>query len=134
MKTFNNGAEGRIYTDTQENVERIKQIIKNIDEFEYPYLPDDFVAVWRDGADIDLIPNWKFYGLDLQKIEKECTFKNIPCGCFIGKYEQWLGGSGYVIDDESYFQACLQFVASGFWSFNKLLEHFGMNHVCMKQD
>jgi hypothetical protein len=67
--------EARIYTNKQENIEKIKEIIKEIDEFEYEYLPNDLITVFN--GKIDYVYNGKFYDIDMDELMKRCWENSI---------------------------------------------------------
>ena len=74
MKLYEKG-EARIYTDKEENIEKISAIIKEIDEFEWEYLPDDLITVFN--GRIDYIYHGKFYDIDMDELMKRCWTKGI---------------------------------------------------------
>lgn len=67
----------RIYTDTEENVEKIKEIIKMIDAEEYDYMPKNLVGVW-DG-EVRFVYNGKFYEIDMDDVMQKCWNAGIHC-------------------------------------------------------
>lgn len=67
---FGRKSYARIYTDKEENIEKIRTIIKRLDEFEFGYLPNDLIAVY-DGK-IELVYNHKFDDLDLKELMDTC--------------------------------------------------------------
>lgn len=74
MKLFEKH-EARIYTDKVENIEKVKELIKELDEFEYEYLPKDLIAVFN--GTIDYVYNGKFYDIDMDELMKRCWEKGI---------------------------------------------------------
>jgi len=70
MKLFEKH-EARIYTDKLENIE----IIKEIDNFEYEYLPHNLIAVFK--GKIDYVYNGKFYDIDMDEVMKRCWEEGI---------------------------------------------------------
>lgn len=65
----------RIYTDKQENIDKIKEIIRIMDEFEYDYLPDDLISVF-DGK-IEYVYNGKFFEIDMKELVARCESRGI---------------------------------------------------------
>jgi len=74
---FTRKGYGRIYTDSEESIAKIREIIKEMDKDEYKELPHDLIAVY-DGFDIPVY-NGKFYDLDLSELMERCTQRAIPC-------------------------------------------------------
>lgn len=61
---------GRIYVDTVENIEKVKAIIKEMDEFEYSYLPEKLIAVYTEYPNVTY--THKFDALDMPKLTATC--------------------------------------------------------------
>jgi len=74
---FKRKGYGRIYTDLKENITKIREIIRIMDEYEYDYLPGDLIAVY-EGHD-EPVYNGKFYDLDLDALLERCQRESIPC-------------------------------------------------------
>ena len=77
MRYFTRKGYGRIFTDTEENIMKIKEIIKAMDSDEFGYLPDDLIAVYK-GYD-EVVYNGKFDSLDLDELTKRCEREGITC-------------------------------------------------------
>jgi len=73
--TFLRKGMGRIYTDSVTNIERIKEIIKEMDEFEYEYLPDNLISEFL--GEIQHVYTGKFDDLDLDELMKRCWNEGI---------------------------------------------------------
>jgi hypothetical protein len=80
---FNRKGTGRIYTDKEENIEKIENIIKEMDEFEFEYLPKDLIAVF-DGK-VKCVYNYKFDELDLSELCQRCWNSGIYVFCIVGE-------------------------------------------------
>lgn len=88
MKLFEKH-QARIYTDKQENIEKIKEVIKEIDDFEAGYIPKDLIAVF-DGK-IEYVYNGKFYDIDMDEVMKKCWAKGIHAFyCIEQKERIWI--------------------------------------------
>lgn len=74
---FNRKDYGRIYTESEANVVRIRDMIRDINSDEYDYLPDDLIAVDK-GFD-ETVYNGKFYDFDLDALAARCEQEGIPC-------------------------------------------------------
>jgi hypothetical protein len=70
MATLTRKGYARIYTETPEDVEKVKAIIKEIDEFEYDYLPDGLIAPFSEYP--SLCYTSKFDGLDMNTLTAVC--------------------------------------------------------------
>lgn len=73
--TFLRKGQGRLYTNSKESVDRIKNIIREMDEFEYKYMPDNLIAVFE--GKIEHIYTGKFDDLDLDELLKRCWNEGI---------------------------------------------------------
>lgn len=69
-------AKGRIFVRHKEHVQQVAEILKQIDEFEYNYLPDNFIAVYNEGGPNHLIYTHKF-DPNILTLEKACLDKGI---------------------------------------------------------
>jgi hypothetical protein len=74
---FRRKGEGRIFTDSEEHVTAIREIIRAMDADEYDYLPADLVAVY--GGYDEVVYNGKFCDLDLDELQEHCRLAGIPC-------------------------------------------------------
>ena len=91
--SFSRRHYGRIFTDKEENIEKIKSIIKEMDEFEYSYLPDNFIGVFKTnyfGDEnqyycVETIYTHKFDGLDTNELTRRCWEQGIMMFCWFGR-------------------------------------------------
>lgn len=81
MRFYSKGY-GRIYVNTDEDVQKVKDIIKEMDEYEFEYLPKDLIAVYQ--GEIQHVFNGKFDDLDLNELTKRCWNKGIYMFCTFG--------------------------------------------------
>jgi hypothetical protein len=65
---------GRIYVAKPEDVQVVKDTIKEVDGFEYEYMPEDVVAVF--GTDDELVYLHKFE-IDANALAKACMEKGV---------------------------------------------------------
>jgi len=68
---------GRIYVEQEEDIKKVKDIIKNMDEFEADYLPKDLIGVF-DGKK-QMTYTHKFDDLDVNNLIIECWNQGIKC-------------------------------------------------------
>lgn len=66
---------GRIYVEKPEQIEQVKKIIEEMDEFEYGYLPKDLIAVYNGRIDYEY--TGKFYAVELDELMAKCWGKGI---------------------------------------------------------
>ena len=78
-QTFTYKGIGRIYIDKEENIEKVKEEIMEMDEFEYDYLPTAFIALF------DYYPVTVFVGkfeIDINELTARCWKKGIHIFCY----------------------------------------------------
>lgn len=73
---------GRIYVAPDGNPGDVAEIIRQLDEFEYGYLPDNFIAKWN--GKIEPVYGWKFE-MDIDKLTTECWNRGIWLFCVTGR-------------------------------------------------
>jgi hypothetical protein len=79
MTTFTRKGFGRIYTDSVEDCAKVRDIIKELDEFEYEYLPNDFVAPFSEYPKLKY--TGKFDALDIDFLIATCWKRGIHVFC-----------------------------------------------------
>jgi hypothetical protein len=74
---------GRIYVAKEEDIEKVKNIIREIDKYEFEYyFPRDLIAVF-DGK-IESEYTHKFCDLDMTKVLEKAWQQGIYCFCYFG--------------------------------------------------
>lgn len=74
---FTKKTYGRIWVREEADVARVRDLIKDLDEFEFEYLPNDFVAVWPENPrKAELVYGHKFE-LRTDLLEYECWRRGI---------------------------------------------------------
>ena len=90
MRTFTRKGYGRIYVQKSSDCEKVEEIIKELNEFEYEYLPK------RMFAHIDHFPEvvytGKFDELDLDLITIVCAKRGINIFCFDARMDEFASG------------------------------------------
>lgn len=90
---FSRKTHARIFTDSSENVEKIKSIMKEMDEFEYDYFPEDLITYSkpfmakindRNYYKIPLVYIGKFDEMDMNELSIRCMMENIPIYIWYG--------------------------------------------------
>lgn len=79
---------GRIYVEDASLIDSVKEIIKELDAFEYEYLPDDFIAPFTDYP--ELIYTHKFDGLCMNRLTATCWKKGIQIWVCDNGHEEFL--------------------------------------------
>lgn len=94
--TFSRKGYGRILVQKEDDIDRVKSIIKEMDEFEYEYLPKDFIGVFEKD-NVETKYTHKFDSLDLIELQLRCWEQNIPIMIIdglintdYGKYKEFL--------------------------------------------
>ena len=102
--TFLRKAYGRIFVEKEEDIKKVKDIIRKMDEFEYGYLTEDLITVFspnirrfseKDHLWLDMAYTHKFDTLNLNELQFRCWSAGIKIFCCMnsngyeehGKYE-----------------------------------------------
>ena len=67
--------ESRCFVFRETDISKVYDIIKEIDDFEFRYVPSDWVTVW-DNKRISMVYNGKF-DIDVPKLIDECGKRGI---------------------------------------------------------
>lgn len=78
---------GRIYVHDEKNIKEVKKIIKELDEFEYDYLPDGFIAPFSSYPEV--VYTHKFCDLDMDKLTAVCWGRGIFIWVFNSHHEEF---------------------------------------------
>jgi hypothetical protein len=70
MITFTRKGYGRIYVENADQIDQVMDIIKEIDEFEFDYLPIGFITTFSEYPSV--IYNQKFDALDVNDLTAIC--------------------------------------------------------------
>lgn len=93
FNTFPRKTYGRIFVEKEEDIPKVKEIIRKMDEYEYTYLPEGLIKVFN--PDIRTFPNdnpkdhlWldsyytgKFDSLNLNELQVRCWADGIKIFC-----------------------------------------------------
>lgn len=91
--TFTRKAYGRIFVEKEEDVQKVKDIIRKMDEFEYGYLTEDLITVFspnirrfpdhdpKDHLWLDMAYTHKFDSLNLNELQFRCWAAGIKVFC-----------------------------------------------------
>lgn len=86
MRYFTRKGYGRIYVKNPSDIPMIHEIIKDIDEFEYDYLPEGFIAPLKEYP--RLVPTQKFDGIDLDHLTIYCAINDIQIICLDNGHQE----------------------------------------------
>jgi hypothetical protein len=75
---------GRIFVENKEDINALHQIIKEMDDFEYSYLPDDLIAVFSD-ENMRSVYTHKFDDMNMTEVMYRAWSMGIKCFCVFGK-------------------------------------------------
>lgn len=99
--TFPRKLYGAIFVENEEDIQKVKDIIKAMDDFEYEYLPSELIKVFNpnerifeDGSKHYYIPlcyTHKFDSLDLNELQARCWMAGIHMFCMMdSKEDVWI--------------------------------------------
>jgi len=74
--TFTRKGYGRIFVEKKEHIKIVKDEIKEMDECEYQYMPNDIIAVF-DENNIKMEYTHKFDALNLEELQIRLWLKGI---------------------------------------------------------
>lgn len=77
MNTFSRKDYGKILVREEKDIQKVKDIIKEMDPFEYEYLPENFIAVFEKN-NVETTYTHKFDSLDLNELQLRCWEADIP--------------------------------------------------------
>lgn len=81
---FPHKSYGRIFVEKEEDIQKLREIIKEIDEFEYSYLPSDLITVFSD-KHMHSVYTHKFDDMNMTEVMYRAWSKGIKCFCVFGK-------------------------------------------------
>lgn len=99
--TFERKGYGRIFVEKEEDIDKVKDIIRMMDEFEYDYLPSKLITVFnpnnktfpkenpKDHLWLDMEYTHKFDSLNLNELQFRCWAEGIKIFCCIGGSQEY---------------------------------------------
>ena len=78
---------GRIYVETAEQIDKVKAIIKELDEFEHSYLPEKLIAVYTEYPNVTY--THKFSDMDMNKLTAKCWEQGIKIWVFDAGHQEF---------------------------------------------
>lgn len=111
--TFPRKGYGRIFVEKAEDIPKVKEIIRQMDEYEYEYLPEKLIAVFEPKVEtfmdnskhlwLDKAYTHKFDSLNLNEFQYRCWAAGIKVFCCVGGgtdyecYDIWEDNHGEVL-------------------------------------
>lgn len=80
MNTFQHKGYGRIYVDSFEDINKVKAVIKEMDDYEYTYMPENLITTFSEYPKV--IYTHKFSDLSLDAITALCWTIGVKVWCF----------------------------------------------------
>lgn len=90
---------GRIYVSKQEDIATVEAVIQALDEFEYTYLPDGYIAVFSEEYP-KVKYTGKFSDLDMNQLTAACWSVGVPIFVMDIGHEEFVRnpiGKGFVL-------------------------------------
>jgi hypothetical protein len=81
---FSHKGYGRLFVENKEDIAKVKEIIKEMDDFEYAYLPSDLITVFSD-ENMQSVYTHKFDDMNMVEVMYRAWSKGIRCFCIFGK-------------------------------------------------
>lgn len=81
--TLDRKGYGRIFVEKETDIQKVKDIIKEMDEFEFDYLPDDLITVFSED-NMKAVYTHKFSDLDTQLLTRICWERGIKMFVWYG--------------------------------------------------
>jgi hypothetical protein len=85
MNTLSRKSYGAIYVNDKNDIARVKEIIKEMDEFEYSYLPNDLIKPFSEYPNVCY--THKFDALDTDALTAICWDRGIFIWVFDARQE-----------------------------------------------
>lgn len=81
--TLDRKGYGRIFVEKEGDIQKVKDVIKEMDEYEFDYLPDDLIAVFSE-ENMKSVYTHKFCDLDIQLLTRVCWERGIKMFVWYG--------------------------------------------------
>jgi len=86
MRKLTSKGYGRIYVEKEEDIELVKDAIKELDEFEIEYLPESLITVFTDYPKV--VYTGKFDDMDMDMLTHVCWLKGIKIWVFDAGHDE----------------------------------------------
>lgn len=85
--TLTHKGYGRIYVEKRDDIEKVKETIRLMDEFEYSYLPDELITVYTDFPKV--VYTHKFSDMDIADLTNRCWNLGIKIWVFDSGHDEY---------------------------------------------
>jgi len=86
--SFTRKGYGRIYVENEQDIEKVDKIIKEVDEFEYYYLPSKYIAHFSEYPKV--IYTHKFDDIDINYLTALCWHRGIKIFCLDNGHSEYV--------------------------------------------
>lgn len=88
---FDHKSYGRIFVEKEEDIDKVRDIIKELDEFEYDYIPKDLITVFNPDPNKSKSSSYthKFDDLPMDKVLITAWERGIKCFVVFGKIGEY---------------------------------------------
>ena len=90
MNTLTHKGYSRIYCETEADIAKVREVVKELDEYEYGYMPSNLVTVYTNYPSV--VYTGKFSDLDMNALTAECWKRGIKI---------WVNDTGHNRDNFS---------------------------------
>lgn len=80
MATLTHKGYGRIYCETADDVPKVQAVVKELDEYEFGYMPKDLVTTFAEYPSV--IYNGKFSDMDMDTLTAVCWSRGLRIWVF----------------------------------------------------
>ena len=87
MNTFTHKGYGRIYCENEAAIPLVKDVIKELDEYEYSYMPERLIATFSDYPQV--VYTHKFSDMDTDKLTAICWSRGIKIWAFDSGHNEY---------------------------------------------
>lgn len=88
MDTLTEKGWSRLYVRNQDDVDRVVEIVRELDSFEFDYMPEGWVAAFDEFPNV--VYTGKFGGLCMTRLVATCWSRGIACFVFDARYKNWV--------------------------------------------
>lgn len=81
--TFDRKGYGRIFVEKEYDIQKVKDIIKEMDKYEFDYLPDELITVFSE-KNMKAVYTHKFCDLDIQLLTRICWERGVKMFAWYG--------------------------------------------------
>jgi len=93
MNTLTHKGYGRIYCESADDIPKVEAIIKEMDEFEFGYLPPTLVAEFTEYPNV--VYTHKFSDMDMDALTATCWKRGIKIWVFDAGHQEYpVDGTG----------------------------------------